>query len=100
MWPEYHIFLIEMLVFTRLNEIYHFIEWPFHWLIDDAMFVCLLDELFLGFFVTAILHETLVDLNLAITLVLQANQLTNCAKLQVYDNVYLQVNSESHCCCK
>ena len=43
------------------------------------MFVCLLDELFLGFFVTAILHETLVDLNLAITLVLQANQLTNCA---------------------
>ena len=88
MWPEYHIFLIETLVFTKLNEIYHFIEWPFHWLIiewpfhwliDDAMFVCLLDELFLGFFVTAILHEALVDLNLAITLVLQANQLTNCA---------------------
>ena len=43
------------------------------------MFVCLLDELFPGFFVTAILHGTLVDLNLAITLVLQANQLTNCA---------------------
>ena len=94
MWPEYHIFLIETLVFTKLNEIYHFIEWPFHWLIDDAMFVCLLDELFPGFFVTAILHGTLVDLNLAITLVLQANQLTNC------DDVYLQVNFESHCCFK
>ena len=78
-WPEYHIFLMETLVFTRLNEIYHFIEWPFHWLTDDAMFVCLLDELFLGFFVTAILQGKLVDVNLAITLVLQANQLTNCA---------------------
>ena len=64
------------------------------------MFVCLLDELFLGFFVTAILHGKLVDLNLAITLVLQANQLTNCAKLQVYDDICLQVSFESHCCCK
>ena len=32
------------------------------WLIDDAMLVCLLDELILGFFVTAIWHRKLVDL--------------------------------------
>ena len=51
MWDEYHIFLIATLVFTRLllDEIYYFIELPFEWLIDDAMFVCLLDELILGF---------------------------------------------------
>ena len=33
----------------QADEIYHFIELPFEWLIDDAMFVCLLDELILGF---------------------------------------------------
>ena len=51
MWDDYHIFLIAPLVFTRLllDEIYHLIELPFDWLIDDAMFVCLLDELILGF---------------------------------------------------
>ena len=38
-------------LFSRLlvDEIYHLIELPFEWLIDDAMFVCLLDELKLGF---------------------------------------------------
>ena len=51
MWDDYHVFLIATLVFTRLllDEIYHLIELPFEWLIDDAMFVCLLDELILGF---------------------------------------------------
>ena len=51
MWDDYHIFLIAPLVFTRLllDEIYHLIELPFEWLIDDAMFVCLLGELILGF---------------------------------------------------
>ena len=51
MWDDYHIFLIASLVFTRLllNEIYHLIELPFDWLIDNAMFVGLLDELFAGF---------------------------------------------------
>ena len=41
MWDDYHIFLIAPLVFTRLllDEIYHLIELPFEWLIDDAMFV-------------------------------------------------------------
>ena len=51
MWDDYHVFLIATLVFTRLllDEIYHLIELPFDWLIDDAMFVCLLDELILDF---------------------------------------------------
>ena len=51
MWGGYHVFLIATLVFTRLllDEIYHLIELPFDWLIDDAIFVCLHDELFLGF---------------------------------------------------
>ena len=38
------IFLIATLVFTRLLlEIYHLIELPFEWLIDDAMFVYLMN---------------------------------------------------------
>ena len=39
------------LVFTRLllDEIYHPTEFPFDSLIDDAMFVCLFDDLILGF---------------------------------------------------
>ena len=51
MWDDYHVFLIATFVFTRLllDEIYHLIELPFDWLIDDEMFVCLLDELFFGF---------------------------------------------------
>ena len=32
-----------------LDEIYYLIELPFDWLNDDTMFVCLLDELILGF---------------------------------------------------
>ena len=50
MWDDYHVFLIATLVFARLllDEIYHLIELPFEWLIDDAMFDCLLDELILG----------------------------------------------------
>ena len=40
-----------MLLFTRLLlvEIYHPIELPFDWLIDDSMFACLLDDLILGY---------------------------------------------------
>ena len=51
MWDDYHVFLIATLDFTRLllDEIYHLIELLFDWLIDDAMFVCLLNELILGF---------------------------------------------------
>ena len=32
-----------------LDEIYYLIELPFDWLIDDSIFVCLLDYLILGF---------------------------------------------------
>ena len=50
-WDDYHVFLIAMLVFTRLllDEFYHITELPFDWLFDDAMFVCLLDESIRGF---------------------------------------------------
>ena len=60
MWGDYHVFLIATLVFTRLllDEIYHLIELPFKWLIDDAMFVCLLDELILGFCCSYLTLET------------------------------------------
>ena len=67
------------LVFTRLllDEIYHLIELPFEWLIDDAMFVCLLDELILGFCYSDLVLKTGgFELTSTITLVLQANWLT------------------------
>ena len=50
-WDDYQVFLIVILVLTRLliDEIYHLIELPFDWLIADAMFVYLLDELILDF---------------------------------------------------
>ena len=86
MWDEYHVFLIATLVFTRqlLDEIYHLIEWPFEWFIDDAMFVCLLDELILGFHYSNLTLKTGgFELPSAITLVLQANRLTKCASQKV-----------------
>ena len=51
MWDDYNGFLIATLVFTRLllDELYHLIDLPFDWLIDDATFVYLLDELILPF---------------------------------------------------
>ena len=60
MWDDYHVFLISTLVFTRLLliEIYHRIELPFEWLIDDVMFVCWLDELILGFCYSNLSLET------------------------------------------
>ena len=50
-WDDYHIFLIATLVLARLlfDEIYRLMELPFEWVIDDAMFICLLDELILSF---------------------------------------------------
>ena len=83
MWDDYHVFLIATLVFTRLllDEIYHLIELPFEWLIDDAMFVCLLDELILGFCYSHFvkLENDGFELVSTITLVLHANRLTKCA---------------------
>ena len=60
MWGDYHVFLIATLVFVRLllDEIYHLIELPFDWLIDDAMFVSLLDELILRFCYSDLTWET------------------------------------------
>ena len=69
-------------MFTRLllDEIYHFIELPFDYLIDDAMFVCLLDNLILGFLLQDLTRETGgFELASTITLVLQENRLTKCA---------------------
>ena len=67
-------------MFTRLllDEIYYLIELPFEWLIDGATFVCLSDELILGFCYSDFTLETDgFELASTITLVLQANQLTN-----------------------
>ena len=85
MWDDYRVFLIATLVFTRLllDEIYHLIELPFQWLIDDAMFVCLLDELILGFCYSDLTLETGgFELASTITLALQGNRLTKFASLQ------------------
>ena len=80
MWDDYHVYLT--LAFTRLllDEIYYLIELPFEWLIDDAMFVCLLDELILGFCHSDLTLETGgFELASTITLVIQTNRLTKCA---------------------
>ena len=88
MWDDYHVFLIAALVFTRLllDEIYYLIELPFEWLIDDAMFVCLLDELILGFCYSDLTLETGgFELASTMTPVLQANRLTKCANQVCYN---------------
>ena len=82
MWDDYHVFLIAKPVFTRLllDEIYHFIELPFDWLINDAMFLRLLDEQVLGFcYIDFYMGNrwiwTCLDYH---ALVLEANRLTKC----------------------
>ena len=85
MWDDYHVLLIATLVFIKLvlHEIYHLIQLPFDWLIDDPMIVCLLDELILGFCYSDLTLEsggwTHFELTSTITLVLQVNRLTKCA---------------------
>ena len=82
MWDDYHIFLIATLEFTTmlLDEIYHLIELPFNWLIDDAKFVCLLDDLILGFCYSNLTQEADgFELASTINLVLQANRLSKCS---------------------
>ena len=93
MWDDYHVFLIATLVFTRLllDEIYHLIELPFEWLTDDAMSVCLPDELILGFCYCDLTLETGgFQLASTITLVLQVNRLTNTHQLMVKKMVALK----------
>ena len=60
MWDEYRVLLIATLALTRLllEEVYHLIELPFEWLIDNAMFVCLLDKLILDFCYSDLALET------------------------------------------
>ena len=82
MWDDYHIFLIETLAFTRLllDEIYHLIELPFAWLIDDVMFVCLFYELILGFCYSDLTWEIGgFEVTSTFILALQANRRTKCA---------------------
>ena len=68
---------------TLLN--YPLIDWLIDWLIDDAMFVCLHDDLILGFCYGNLTVETGgVELALTITPVLQANRLTKCASQPVF----------------
>ena len=57
---DYRVFLIATLASTRmlLDEIYHLIELTFERLIDDAMFVFLLDELILDFCYSDLTLET------------------------------------------
>ena len=69
-------------MFTRLllDEFFHLIELLFERLIDDAMFVCLLDELILGLSYSDLTLETGgFELASTIVLVLQAKRLTKCA---------------------
>ena len=60
MWKDYQVFLIATLVFARLllDEIYQPIELPSEWLIDDAIFACLLDDLILGICYSDLTLET------------------------------------------
>ena len=69
-------------MFTRLllDEIYHPIKLRFDWLFDNTMFVCLLDDLILGFYYSNFSWETGgFELAWTIALVLQANRLTKRA---------------------
>ena len=83
MRDDYHVFLVATLVFTRmlLVEIYHLVELPFDWLIDDAMFVCLVDELIPGICYSDFeMGDRWIWIRIDhLTLVLQANRLTKCA---------------------
>ena len=83
-----------MLVFTRLllDEIYHLIELQFELLIDDAMFVCLLEGLILGFCHSDLTLETGgFELTWTITPALQANRLTKCASHPNYWVIIFQI---------
>ena len=82
-WGDYHIFLIETLVFNRLllNEIYHLIELLFDWLMMWCWFsfVCLLIWFYVLLRLFDMTETGRLELASTIILVLQANQLTKCA---------------------
>ena len=82
MWDDYHVFLIATLLFTRLllDEIYHLSNYHLSDCLWCNVFVCLLDELILGYCYSDLTWETGgFELPSTITLVLQANRPTKCA---------------------
>ena len=94
MWDGYHVFLIPMFVFTRLllSEIYHLIRLPFDWLINDAMFVCLLDEWILDFCCSDLTWEAGgFELASTINLALQVNRLTKYASQPMFLAFFVRV---------
>ena len=88
MWDDYHVILVATLVFIRLllDETYHLYKLLFDWLIGDAMFVCLFDDLILGFCYRNLIRETGGLKSCIINLVLQVNRLT---KLANHSNILL-----------
>ena len=90
-WDDYDVFLIATPVFTRLllHEIYYLMKLQFNRLID-AVFVCLVDELILGFCYSDLTRGTGgFKLASTITLVLQVNRLTKCA---IHSNNYFKTS--------
>ena len=66
-----HLFATLHVRWLLLHKIYHLIELPLELLIDNAMFICLLDELILGFCYSDLTLETGgFELASSITLVL------------------------------
>ena len=79
-WDYYHIFLIAMLVFTRLllGETYHLFKLLFDWWcnVDFCLFGCWLIRFCYSFFTWEIGGPELAS---TIILVLQTNRITKCA---------------------
>ena len=95
MWDDYHVFFIVTLVFSRLllDDIYHLIELPFHWLIDEAMFFLLLDELIVGFCYSDLTWKTGgFELSLTITLYYKQTPKWNHRQSLIVN--FYQANSE------
>ena len=49
MWDDYYVFLIAFVYQAELDEIYYLTELPFDWLIDNVLFVYLVDDLIICF---------------------------------------------------
>ena len=79
---------------TITYPIYHLIDLPFDWLIGDVMFVCLFDDLILGFCYRNLTWETGgFELASTITLVLQANRLTKYVNHSKCVSTFLNVGT-------
>ena len=82
MWDDYHIFLIALLIFTRLllGEIYHLIEVLFDWLMMWCWFLLVYLLIWFKVFVTSFWHWRPVDSNL--------HQLSYCITNEPTNKVY------------